>query len=190
MRIDRSAGRCSWKWTARLWAPWLLLLGGCASSAAVSAVTIRHETGLGERRWVLLPLMNYSEAPHADEGARAIVSTLLRARGIKTLVEPPAATAPDQPMPDLDGRLRLENAIAWGKREKFAVGLTGSVNEWRYRSSSDGFPAVGVSLSLVDIESGQVLWTASGARSGSAGSTVTGTAQQLLQELLAGLETR
>ena len=167
----------------------LLLLGGCASSGAVSAVTVRHRPGLAEGRWVLLPLMNYSDAPRADEGARAILSTLLRARGIKTLAEAPPATTPDPPMPDLDGRLRLEGAIAWGKKEKLAIGITGSVNEWRYRAS-DGVPAVGISLRVVDIQSGEELWTATGARSGSAGGTVSGTAQRLLQELLEGLEAR
>ena len=189
METDRLTDGSVWKRTGRLGALWLLLLGGCASSSAVSAVMVQRGARLSADRWVLLPLMNYSEAPRADEGARAILSTLLRARGIKTLAEAPA-TAPDQPMPDLDGRRRLESAIAWAKKEKFTLGLTGSVNEWRYRASSDASPAVGLSLGIVDVESGEVLWTASGARSGSAGDTVSGTAQRLLLELLDGLETR
>ena len=168
----------------------LLLLGGCASTSAVSAVTVQRHGGLSQDRWVLLPLMNYSEAPRADEGARAILSTLLRARGVRNLAEPPPPPAPDQPLPDLDGRLRVENSLAWGRKGKFTIGITGSVNEWRYRTSAEGYPAVGLSLSVVDIETGAVLWTASGARSGPAGGTVTGTAQQLLQELLDALDMR
>jgi polysaccharide biosynthesis protein PelC len=182
--------RHSWKRMARLGASWLLLAGGCASTSAASAVMVRRDARLSTGRWVLLPLMNYSEAPRADEAARSILSTLLRARGIKTLADSPAASAPDQPMPDLDGRVRLEKAVAWAKKEKFTFGVTGSVNEWRYRASPDGSPAVGVSLDVVDIESGQVLWTASGARSGPAGGTASGTAQQLLLDLLDRLETR
>lgn len=189
MRDVRPANRSSWRRSTRLGALLLLLLSACASSSAVSAVTVQHRAGLSADRWVLLPIMNYSEAPRADEGARAILSTVLRARGVKTLVEARAAT-PDQPMPDLDGRRRLEGALAWAKKEKFTIGITGSVNEWRYRASSDGSPAVGLSLDIVDVESGEVLWTASGARSGSAGGTVSGTAQQLLSELLDRLETR
>ena len=175
---------------AGLAASWLVLAGGCTSSSEASAVMVQRDARLSAGRWVLLPLMNYSETPRADEGARAILSTLLRARGIRTLAEPPVTTGPDQPMPDLDGRFRLESALAWARKEKLTVGVTGSVNEWRYRASSDGSPAVGLTLSVVDIDSGQVLWTASGATSGPSGSAVSGTAQRLLLELLDRLETR
>lgn len=169
-------------WLVALW-----LVAGCASTSAVSAATVQRGAQLSARRWVLLPLMNYSEAPHAEEGAGAILSTLLRARGIKNLAEAPATARMDEPMPDLDGRRRLASAVAWSRKEKLTVALTGSVNEWRYRGP-DGVPAVGLSLSLVDVDSGEVLWTASGARSGSAGDTVSGTAQRLMEELLHGLE--
>jgi polysaccharide biosynthesis protein PelC len=185
MEIGRSTGVSSGR--RMTWLGALCLLAGCASSAAMSATAVKRGAQLSARRWVLLPLMNYSEAPHADEGARAILSTLLRARGIRSLAEAPATTRADDPMPDLDGKRRLESAIAWSKKEKQSVALTGSVNEWRYRGA-DGVPAVGLSLSLLDVESGEVLWTASGARSGSAGDTVSGTAQRLMEELLRGLE--
>ncbi len=190
MRADRSTIRSSWTRTARLRALGVLLLGGCAPSSLVTATVQHPGARLGAGRWVLLPLMNYSDTPPADESARALLSTLLRARGLETLAEPPPAAAPDQPLPDLDGRLRLERAMAWARSGKFTLGLTGSVDEWRYRTSSDGSPAAAVSLSLVDVETGVVLWTASGARAGSAGSTVSGTALQLLQDLLGGLELR
>ncbi len=161
----------------------LLLLAGCAT-----AVKAQHGAHFTARRWVLLPLMNYSETPHADERARAILSTLLRTRGVKTLAEAPRTNHRDQQMPDLDERRRLEEAVAWSKAGGYTVGLTGSVNEWRYRGSSEGSPAVGLSLRVLDIESGDVLWEASGARSGSGGDTVSGTAQQLLADLLGGME--
>lgn len=190
MRIGRTAAFGSRTRAARLGALGLLLLGGCASSTTVSTPTARHGTGLAARRWVLLPFMNYSDTPRADEGARSILATLLRARGVNVLAEIPAASTVEQPIPDLDGRLRLENALTWARKENYTVGLTGSVNEWRYRTSADGSPAAGLSLSLVDIATGEVLWSASGARSGSAGGTVSGTALGLAQELLGGLEVR
>jgi hypothetical protein len=160
----------------------LLALAGCAS-----AVMARHGPSLSTRGWVLLPLMNYSETPHAAEAVQAILSTLLHARNVNA-ADAPGATDSDQPMPELDERRRLESAIAWARERKLALGLTGSVNEWRYRGSSDSRPAVGLTLSAIDLQSGEVLWTASGARSGSGGDTVSGTAQRLLQELLDGME--
>jgi polysaccharide biosynthesis protein PelC len=163
----------------------LLLLASCAASRP--AVIVSGERRISSSRWVLLPLLNYSETPRADDGARAILRTVLRARGAKVLAEAPGPARADEPLPDLDGRSRLENALSWSRKANFPLGFTGSVNEWRYRGSPDR-PAVSLSLSVVDVKSGDVLWTASGATSGEAGETVSGTALLLMQQLLAGLE--
>ncbi|HEX7487720.1 MAG TPA: hypothetical protein VF341_02345, partial [Anaeromyxobacteraceae bacterium] len=82
---------------------------------------------------------------------------------------------------------RVDGAVAWARKEGLAVGITGSVNEWRYRPL-DGLAAVGMSLSVIDLRDGHVIWAASGSRSGSSGETVSGTAQRLMQDLTRGLE--
>ena len=55
-------------------APSALLL---ALAACASPVVARDAPPLSTQGWVLLPLMNYSETPHAAEAAQAILSTLL-----------------------------------------------------------------------------------------------------------------
>ena len=46
-------------------------------------------------------------------------------------------------LPELDERRRAELALRWAKDKGFLYGVTGSVEEWRYRNGLDGEPAVG-----------------------------------------------
>ena len=157
----------------------LLALAACASTT-----TIQHGAKVPGKRWALLPIVNASDVARADEGSRAILETVLYARGIEKLVVAPR----QQPGGlSLDERRRVDEAVAWALKEGLTVGITGSVNEWRYRPL-DGLAAVGMSLTVLDLHDGRVLWTASGSRSGASGETVSGTAQRLLQELTGGLE--
>lgn len=56
--------------------------------------------------------------------------------------------------------------------------------EWRYKSGMDGEPAVGMTLEIVDIESGRGIWSAGGARTGWYWDAVSGVAQKLIRKLL------
>ncbi|MNP78015.1 hypothetical protein D3C76_1755480 [compost metagenome] len=65
--------------------------------------------------------------------------------------------------------------------------LTGSVEEWQYKSGLDGEPAVGISLRVVEVSSGRVLWSKSGARAGWSRESLAGTAQQVIETLVSAL---
>ena len=86
-------------------------------------------------------------------------------------------------LPILDDSKRLADAKQNAKDKGVSHALTGSVEEWRYKSGLDGEPAVGLSLRLVDLNSNEVLWSGSAARSGWSRSSLAGTAQKVLQEL-------
>jgi hypothetical protein len=137
-------------------------------------------------RWVLLPVQNHGETPQAGERMEAILGTLLRARcGVDLRTYP--TPKEDNGLPELDDRRRYDAALAWARQEGFAYGVTGSVEEWRYRNGLDGEPAVGVTVQIVDLGTDRVVWSASGSRSGWGRDTVSGTAQKLLASLLESL---
>lgn len=138
-----------------------------------------------EARWVVLPFVNQSETPSAGERVASISAAALRLRGMNDLLE---FQNKSTELPELDEQVRLEKAISWAKERGYAYGLTGRVQEWRYRAGLDGESAVGVTLSIVDIASGKVIWTATGARSGWGTETVAGNANTLLRQLLADLK--
>jgi len=166
----------------RIFAGFLVILmitaGGCQSTQSE-----RQEANISaESQVVLLPFLNRSETPLAGERAEAIALSVLRSRGLNGL-QSYELPVEDSGLPILDDGKRLADARQDALDKGASHALTGSVEEWRYKSGLDGEPAVGLSLRLVDLESNKVLWSGSAARSGWSRSSLAGTAQKVLQEL-------
>jgi polysaccharide biosynthesis protein PelC len=136
--------------------------------------------------WVILPMINHSDTPEAGARAADIAATLLRARGIKQLSNYVPA-AKDGIIPELDQQKVLQEAINWAIAQGFRYGLGGSVQEWRYKSGLDGEPAAGITLTVIDLNSGQIIWSASGSRAGWGRESVSGVAHKLMAVLIDGL---
>ncbi|WP_052808266.1 hypothetical protein [Methyloterricola oryzae] len=136
--------------------------------------------------WMLLPLQNLSDTPKAGENARELLANSLRGPGMpvfRRFVEQPE----DGDLPELSEQRREDQALAWGKQQGVGYALGGAVNEWRYKPGT-GEPVLGITLKVVDLRSGNVIWSASGSRSGWAGSTASGTAQQLLDQMVSKVD--
>ncbi|MCS3903010.1 PBP1b-binding outer membrane lipoprotein LpoB [Methylohalomonas lacus] len=158
----------------------LLLLGGCAVSDVYETQPLQADA-----RWALLPMVNYAEAPMAGQRAESILATLLRKQGINSLETYPQRD--DEGLPELNDERRLSHAMEWARNSDFQYGVRGSVKEWQYKSGLDGEPAVGLTVEVIEIASGRVVWSASGAESGWGFDTLAGTAQELLVDLIATL---
>lgn len=158
----------------------VLAVAGC-TACATSQVDVDRGARLdGGQSVMLLPVVNASGAPLAGERAEAILTTLLRRRGLSEL-RLHAARASADALPELDDRRVLDRAIEQARDQGIRWGITGTVVEWTYRPGLDDDPAVSVSLRIVDIEDGRVAWSASGAKGGRG--TVAALAQALLREL-------
>jgi len=168
-----------------------LALSGCG----VTVIRTQHAAPVpAEVRWVLLPFANHSEAPQCAERVEAMTETLLRMRGVSRLVTYAAEPADDRK--DLrrtllgDGERDAMRDMAWAKSQGFVYAISGSVEEWRYRSGLEGEAAVGISVRVIDLSHDKVIWSASGTDTGPAHEAVSGTALRLIDQLLAGLEFR
>jgi polysaccharide biosynthesis protein PelC len=159
----------------------LLLAAGCAVTESRPAPNL-DSTG----SWVLLPMQNYSGTPQAGERAEALLSAMLHQRGLKRLEHYPGTTS-EGALPELDERRRYTNALEWARSRGSSYGVTGNVAEWRYKNGPDAEPAVGLTLQIIEVPSGAVLWSAAGARSGWGRESLSGTAQKLLRDLLANV---
>lgn len=168
-------------------------LAACTCGSAVTR-TQQASPVPATARWVLLPFANYSEAPQSAERVEAMTETLLRMRGLSRLVTYAAQPADDRK--DLraalvaDGQRDATRAIAWAKAQGFVYGVSGSVEEWRYKSGLEAEPAVGISVRVTDLSNDKVIWSASGTDTGPAHEAVSGTALRLMDRLLSGLEFR
>ncbi|MFX7620734.1 hypothetical protein ABTJ52_20200, partial [Acinetobacter baumannii] len=65
--------------------------------------------------------------------------------------------------------------------------LSGTVDDWRYKVGIDGEPAVGLTLQLIEVSSGKVVWAAAGAKSGWSREALSAVAQKLMRSLLSPL---
>jgi len=136
--------------------------------------------------WLLMPFENNSNRPLASENAEQILAALLFAQGVKIETYPKSKITDLKSILDLSSRDK--NAKQWLSRENGKYIISGSVDEWQYKSGLDGEPAVGVTLILTDRNSGEVLWRATGTRSGWGRESLSGTGQIVLQELIDGLD--
>ena len=62
--------------------------------------------------------------------------------------------------------------------------MAGAVDEWRYKVGIDGEPAVGVALNVIDVGSGEILWSGAGGKTGWSRESLSGVAQRLMRQLL------
>ena len=161
----------------------LTLLAGCATN------TVNHSPDLTldkHDRIALLPMENHTQTAQAGLRMQSIVQNLLLVKGSTGL----KVWQPDN---DTDSLFEPANAkttalaTAWAKQTGAQYALTGSVTEWRYKTGVDGEPAVGATLQLIDMKTGNVVWNSVGAKAGWGRDSVSDVAQQLLQHMISNL---
>jgi polysaccharide biosynthesis protein PelC len=138
--------------------------------------------------WGLLPIVNLTETPQAGLRAESIVDSLLRTANVARLRRYPASLNTESLLDPAERKV-VDQALVWAKSENLKYGITGSVEEWRYKVGVDGEPAVGLTLQVVEIASGQVIWSASGSKTGWAREALSAVAQKLISELTRPLGT-
>lgn len=156
----------------------LLLLTACSTLEHGPAAKVERDAA-----WVILPVTNHSDTPQAGLRAEALLESQLRSRGIVSVERYAAETAPELLFDPRESRLQ-ERARQWAKERRARYAITGTVSEWRYKVGVDGEPAVGLTLQIIDIETGKVLYTATGARSGWSREALSAVAQKLTAEML------
>nr|WP_315465060.1 penicillin-binding protein activator LpoB [uncultured Rhodoferax sp.] len=170
--------------------PRLFLLGLLVAITTGCASTIQSTVGQNRpdplARWAVLPIANNTDTPQAGLSAEAMVEHQLRALGVVQLQRYPSALSRDSLFEPTERKV-TEEALAWAKEQGIRYALVGSVEEWRYKVGIDGEPAVGVTLQVRDLRTDQVLWSASGAKSGWSRQSLAAVAQSLLTELFGQL---
>jgi len=62
--------------------------------------------------------------------------------------------------------------------------VTGTINEFRYKTGIDGEPAVSITLFVYETKSGKIIWTASASDAGWSYESLGTVAQKLLNKLI------
>lgn len=161
-----------------------LLMVGCATSIQSTADSDVLNT---QAKWALLPIANNTDTPQAALSAEAMLEHQLRRRGITSLLHYPAMLSRDSLFEPTERKVS-EEAQQWAIEQGARYAVTGSVEEWRYKVGIDGEPAVGVTLKVIDLTNGRVVWSASGAKSGWSREALSAVAHALFRDLLESLQ--
>jgi hypothetical protein len=154
------------------------LLSGCASLESSRAPAFEPDA-----RWVLLPIINNTDTPQAGLRAESITFALLKAEGLKDLRQYPADLNPETLFEPSDRKV-MAAALDWARKEGARYAVTGAVDEWRYKVGVDGEPAVGVSLRILDVKTGETLWSGVAAKSGWSRQALAQTGQDVIGKLV------
>ena len=117
-----------------------------------------------------------------------MVATLFRVRGIQNIEMYPQQDEDKGGWLDLNDRRRQEKALLLANKHRVSYAVTGSVDEWQYKLGVGSEPVVGLTLRVIEVSSGAVVWSATGARSGWSTGSLSGTAQQLVSKLISSIE--
>lgn len=162
----------------------LLATGALALLGACSTLDQGHAPQLARpASWVVLPFANHTETPLAGQRAEAIAQSLLAAQGVGPVRRAPGTSKQDTLFNAGDAQ-RAEDALAWAREQQLRYALAGSVEEWRYKVGVDGEPAAGVTLQILDVATGETLWSGSGGQSGWSREALSAVAQKLIRKLL------
>ena len=133
--------------------------------------------------WVVLPFANHTETPLAGSRAEAIAAAVLHAQGIGSVRRAPDAAVQEALFSAADNS-RQEDALAWARDNRIRYALAGAVEEWRYKVGVDGEPAAGVTLQIIDVQTGELLWSGTGGKSGWSREALSAVAHKLIRSLL------
>jgi polysaccharide biosynthesis protein PelC len=135
----------------------------------------------------VIPFNNNTETPLAGERAMAITAAVLESRGACCVAVYQHRQQGKVLFPGMTVVASRKTLLNWARNIHAHYALTGSVNEWTYKVGLDGEPVVGISLQLIDVKTGRILWTAVGSLSRGCRTAVSTAAQVLINNLLNGL---
>lgn len=169
------------KWIATL----AMILGIVLGLSACAVMDTTGASGADRSaRWAVLPFANNTETPLAASRAESITGALLAAKGVANQARYPSALTQETLFDAGAERKQQEEARTWARSQGARYAVVGSVDEWRYKVGVDGEPAVGVTLSIVDLSDDKVIWNGVGAKSGWSREALAAVAQKLIGSLL------
>jgi TolB-like protein len=143
---------------------WLLALAGCGAPAR-EAWTKPNAPPMN--RVAVLPFENQTAAPRAGTVASELVVSELVGAGASVLEPTEALDLLRRDNIDPGDAAKLPSAQRLGRILQVSHVLQGSVLEYRYKPGFYETPVVGVTARVVEVASGEIVWTGSYARSGS-----------------------
>lgn len=152
---------------------WILIIS-CSQIQSKSDLLTSYEK---KSTFILLPFENYTETPLAGLRVSSIAYGVLISKGYNILkyeIKEEKDYSAEE----------IKNFIKEIKKLGYNYAVTGTVNEFRYKTGIDGEPAVSVTFIIYDLEKEKPIYIATGSRSGWAHESISTAAQKILKEIV------
>lgn len=158
--------------------PLLLLIGliivNCSSVDVARKGNVKKSAKI-----IVLPFENNTETPFAGIRAAKITEGVLSAHGFNVahnMYKQKEYTAED-----------IKEMMMRAKEEGYRYVVTGSVNEWRYKTGIDGEPAVSITLTVIDLATEAPVFSGVASESGLGYSSIGVLAQKLIDDMVSSI---
>lgn len=128
--------------------------------------------------FAVLPFENNTETPLAGLRVASIVEAVASSKGYKLKEGIYQKEQKEYTQKDID------ELISQLKDKELDYVITGSVNEFRYKTGIDGEPAVSITLKIYDLKNGNLILSSVGSKTGWAHESITTVAQKIINKLL------
>ena len=164
------------------------LLAGCGTfiSGGRTGSAPMVQTINTDDKVALLPVANFTDVPQAGLRVEALLEPALRKIGLRQLQVYPPSLNPETLFEPSERKAQLE-AEKWARTQSVRYVVSAAVNEWRYKVGVDGEPAVGLMVQVKDLESGLVVYSSAGGRTGGSREALSAVGLQLTSELVSGI---
>lgn len=160
-----------------------LALSGCATT---QLDTSRSPHPDRNAVWCVLAPINNTSTPYASGRVQRQLVALLGARGLPHVLLAPAP-GDSGPLPIDNGAKDQRQALDWARRREARYALLGSVDEWHYKIGLDGQPAVGLTLRLLNLQTGKIIWSGAASASGASREGLAVLSERVLTKLIGRL---
>ena len=155
----------------------IVSLTGCSTYRGSNGITVSKGS-----TFAIMPFVNQSNTPLAAENVGTIICSELSAKNI-SYVAYESADEPKDLKSILDDSYTTRKANEWLKTVSYNYVISGSVDEWNYKSGLDGEPVVSVTVRVKDVN-GNVVYEKTGSRSGFGRESLNGAGQKVVENIL------
>lgn len=139
-----------------------------SSCASVSVISTEKNQLVPSGVFVILPFVNNTESPLAGQRVAYIAEGVAASKGYKLRFDIYKPEAKEYTYEDIEKVIeQLRN-----RNENIDYVITGSVNEFRYKTGIDGEPAVSITLRIYDLKNNKVILTNTGSKTGWANESI------------------
>lgn len=130
-----------------------------------------------DKKITVLPFENYTETPLAGLRVKGIAEGVVSSKGYKlsiTNVNQDKDYSPEE----------IKKLLQELKESDIDYAITGSVNEFRYKTGIDGEPAVSITVKIYDIKQEKEVYTSVSSKTGWSHESITTVAQKILNKII------